>query len=333
MDLRDEVDEVAREIRFSGAIRVDRGTATELAVAYGDADRAHGIANTVDTQFGVASGVKGMTAVTVMSLVADGTLSLATTARSLLGDDLPLIDDAVTIEQLLSHRSGIGDYLDEDMQGDIADYVMPLPVHQLDTTESFLPVLDGHPTKFPPGEQFSYCNGGFVVLALLAERATGEAYHDLVQRRVLVPAGMADSAFLRSDELPGRAAIGYLSLDGPRSNVFHLPVRGNGDGGIYTTLADVSSFWSALFAERLLPDDLVREMTTARSEPDEDGRSYGLGFWLRPQLGSVLLTGYDAGASFRSVHHSSAETTFTVVSNTSEGAWPVARLLDRLLGV
>ena len=110
MPLRDEVDEVARETRFSGVIRVDRGDATELAVAYREADRAHGIANTVDTQFGVASGVKGMTATTVMSLVADGTLSLSTTARSLLGGDLPLIDDAVTVEHLLSHRSGTVSY-------------------------------------------------------------------------------------------------------------------------------------------------------------------------------------------------------------------------------
>ena len=42
---------------------------------------------------------------------------------------------------------------------------------------------------------------------------------------------MVDTAFLRSDELPGRAAIGYLTADGPRTNVFHLPVLGNGDGG------------------------------------------------------------------------------------------------------
>ena len=49
-----------------------------------------------------------------MSLVEEGRLGLDTTARSVLGDDLPLIDDTVTIEHLLAHRSGIGDYLDED---------------------------------------------------------------------------------------------------------------------------------------------------------------------------------------------------------------------------
>jgi CubicO group peptidase (beta-lactamase class C family) len=65
---------------------------------------------------------------------------------------------------------------------------------------------------------------------------------------------MTDSGFLRSDELPGRAAIGYLTAgDALRSNVLHLPVRGSGDGGIYSTVADISAFWRALFAGRIVP--------------------------------------------------------------------------------
>ena len=50
-----------------------------------------------------------------MGLVEEGRLTLTTTARSVLGDDLPLIDDAVTVGHLLAHRSGIGDYYDEDI--------------------------------------------------------------------------------------------------------------------------------------------------------------------------------------------------------------------------
>jgi CubicO group peptidase (beta-lactamase class C family) len=158
-------------------------------------------------------------------------------------------------------------------------------------------------------------------------------FHDLLAERVIAPAAMTDTAFLRSDELPGRAAIGYLALEGLRSNLLHLPVRGNGDGGIYTTAADVLAFWQALFAGRLVPADLVQEMTRVRTDAADNGLSYGLGFWLKPAAGSVGLTGYDAGASFRSVHQPATGVTFTVASNTSEGTWPIARLLDRLLGV
>ena len=97
-------------------------------------------------------------------------------------------------------------------------------MQELETTEQFLAVLDGFPTAFPAGERFAYCNGGFVVLALLAERASGIDFHDLVDERVLRPAGMVDSDFLRSDDLPGRAALGYVD-ERPSTNVFHLPVR------------------------------------------------------------------------------------------------------------
>src|SRR4249920_1260764 len=108
--LEDAVDSMVQSTAFSGVARVDRSGSIELAKAYGLADRGHEISNTTDTQFGIASGTKGLTALAVVSLIEDGSLDFSTTARSVLGGDLPLIDDDVTIEHLLSHRSGIGDY-------------------------------------------------------------------------------------------------------------------------------------------------------------------------------------------------------------------------------
>src|SRR5262249_12268972 len=162
-----------------------------------------------------------------MSLVEDGMLELATSARAFLGDDLPLLGNDVTIEHLLAHRSGIGDYLDEETAVDLTDYLMPVPVYELATTEDYVRALAGHAPKFAAGERFSYCNSGYVVLALVAERASGVPFDELVQQRVCDPAGMHETAFLRSDELSGDVAVGYIEVDGrSRSNVFHLPVRG-----------------------------------------------------------------------------------------------------------
>ena len=223
--LESELDALASENAFSGVVRVDRADEMILAKAFGLAHRGYEIPNEVDTRFGIASGVKGLTALTVVSLVEEGVLELSTPARSLLGADLPLIGDDVTVEHLLAHRSGIGDYLDEDADRDIDDYMMSVPVHELATTEQYLAALDGHPTKFAPDERFSYCNGGFVVLALVAERASGVPFHDLVSQRVCGPAGMSDTEFLRSDELPGRTALGYLGAGhAARTNV--LPLAG-----------------------------------------------------------------------------------------------------------
>jgi CubicO group peptidase (beta-lactamase class C family) len=329
--LEDAVDALADRTRFSGVVRVDHAGSIELAKAYGFADRGHRIPNTTDTQFAIASGTKALTSLAVVSLIEEGSLDLATTARSLLGGDLPLIRDDVTIEHLLLHRSGIGDYLDE-VEHEVTDNLMPVPVHELATTEEYLAVLGGHVTKFPPGERFAYCNGGYVVLALIAERTSGVPFHELVRRRVCGPAGMGDTGFLRSDELPGRAALGYLTVDGSRTNVFHLPVRGSGDGGIYSTAADVSSLWSAFFAGRIVSTDWVAEMVRPRSVDRRDWSRYGLGFWLHASRDIVMLEGSDAGVSFRSVHDPASTTTHTVISNTSDGAWPIADLLGERLG-
>lgn len=327
-DLAESVARVASETEFSGVVRMDKGDDTQFSGAYGLAHRGFQLPNTDDTQFAIASGGKGFTALTVVSLIVDGVLSLDTTARSVLGDDLPLIADDVTIGHLLAHRSGIGDYIDEENE-ELAsnDYVLVSPVHELATTEAFLSEVGGHPTKFAAGERFSYCNGGYIVLALIAERASGTAYHDLAKERVLVPAGLVDTGFLRSDEPSGRMALGYLHPDGLRTNVLHLPVRGNGDGGIYTTVANMHTFWNTFVDGRIVPDEWVVEMTRPHSVVPENNARYGLGFWLAETGPAVKLVGSDAGVSFYSVHDPTTRSTRTVVSNTTNGAWPMAKHL------
>jgi CubicO group peptidase (beta-lactamase class C family) len=332
-ELAAELDAIASETAFSGVVRVDSAHGVGVEKAYGLAHRGHGIPNSADTQFAIASGTKGLTALTVASLVEEGRIELSTSARSVLGADLPLVGDEVTIEHLLSHRSGIGDYLDEAGDHDLADYPMPVPVHELASTEEYVAALDGRPMTSAPGERFAYNNSGYVVLALIAERVGGSPFADLVRRRVCEPAGMRDTAFLRSDELPGRAALGYLMVDGAwRTNVFHLPVRGSGDGGIYSTAADLSSFWNALFAGRIVSNDLVDELVRPHSDAPAHSQRYGLGFWLHASTDAVGLEGYDAGVSFRSVHDPGARITHTVISNTTDGAWPLARHLEERLG-
>jgi CubicO group peptidase (beta-lactamase class C family) len=329
--LQRAVDSLAAATSFSGVVRIDDDGAPVVAAAYGLADRAHGIANAVDTQFNIASGTKGLTAVAVASLIAEGRLRLDTTARSLLAEDLPLVSADVTIEHLLAHRSGIGDYLDEDAGYAVDDYVLSVPVHTLETTEQYLSVLEGHAPKFAAGERFSYCNSGYVVLALIAERASGAAFHELVRARVCEPARLVDTAFLRSDELPARAATGYVEAGRLRTNVLHLPVRGSGDGGIYSTAADLSSFWQAFFGGALVPPEWVSRLVRARSDVPRMESRYGLGFWLDAASDAVFVEGSDAGVSCRTAHDPARNLTYTVISNTSEGAWPLVRFLRERL--
>jgi CubicO group peptidase (beta-lactamase class C family) len=123
-------------------------------------------------------------------------------------------------------------------------------------------------------------------------------------------------------------------MDGTvRSNVFHLPVRGNGDGGIYTTAADVAALWRAFFGGVLVPQNWIDEMTRPRST-SSSGHRYGLGFWLAPESvgdGQIMIQGADAGVSFCTWHHRHEQLTYTVLSNTSDDAWPMMDLLRQQL--
>lgn len=334
-DVGAPLDRVIDESGFSGVVRVARRGAVAYERAAGMADRAHGIANTLATRFGIASGAKGLTALATMSLVEDGSLALDAPVRAVLGDppELALVDAGVTVEHLLAHTSGIGDYLPEE--GDIDDHALPadVPGHRLASAPDLLPLLAGHAMRSAPGERLEYCNGGYVLLALVIEAAAGRSYHDVVAERVCAPADMAGTAFLRMDSLPGDVAIGYLGADPEslRTNQLHLPVRGLGDGGAFSTLDDVARFWAALFDGRILPLPVVEEMVRPRNTlPDGSLRS-GLGFWMPADRDTVRLEGYDAGTSFRTAHDRETGWEYTVMSNTAPGAWPLVKVLDAWL--
>lgn len=288
---------------------------------------------TIDTRLATASGTKGFTSLAAVSMIEDGLFDFDTRFVELVGSDLPVVDEAVTVQHLLGHTSGVGDYLDEDVIESADDYVLDVPVHELLGPEDFVPILNRHDQVEPPGERFRYNNGGYVMLALAIERVGRHSYHDEVRRRVFEPAGMKATDFLRSDRLPAATALGYLS-DG-RTNVFHLPVIGTGDGGAYTTAPDMMRFWEALCAGKIVAPELVERMTNVRGEyfvdvaPGDD--VYGLGFWIGPGRTMVVLEGEDAGVSMRSGSDPISDLSFCLIANNSADVWPLASIVNRFL--
>ncbi|WP_084039557.1 serine hydrolase [Demequina sp. NBRC 110053] len=332
---RADLDRAIAEAHFSGVVAVHSGDPHSggervLTRTVGWAHRAHQVPVTPDTRFGMASGSKAFTALAAMRLVAGGDLALDAPVRTWLGGDLPLIDDRVTLRHLLTHTSGIGDYLDEEAGGEVTDYVLTLPVHRLVTAEDFLPELDGHPQREAPGETFRYNNGGFMVAALVIERAAGRPFQDVVADEVFARAGLTATAFERSDRLPGDVALGYLEDEGDWTNVLHLPVRGGGDGGAVTSIDDLDAFWRALAGGRIVEPAVVADMTRARHDVPSEGLRYGMGFWRHATGDPWLIEGYDAGVSMRSTFDPATGVTASVLANTAEGAWPVIEVVARL---
>ena len=107
----------------------------------------------------------------------------------------------------------------------------------------------------------------------------------------------------------------------------------SGDGGMYSTVADFQAFWPAFLDGRVVRAAHVAEMTRPRSDVPAECKRYGLGFWLHATRDAVMLEGFDAGVSCKTVHDRATGITHTVIANSSYGAWPITRRLDELLGL
>lgn len=290
------LDRWAGRCSFYGAVGLRQG-GRELYRAYGLRDRAEGLPNGVDTAFGCASATKFFTALAVGRLVDQGRLRFETEVGELCPLFTGFIDPAATIEQLLRHRSGCSDYLDEELIEDYDAFELPLPPFKLLSPLDYLLMFQGQAPKFARGERESYSNGGYVILAACVELAAGEPYQDYLERELLAPAGMTRSGFYRFDALPGDTAKGYLG-DGLETNAYRLPLRGGGDGGLYLSAPDLSKAWDA-FADAAL------------------ALGYGLTVRMRPAR--LSISGYDLGVGAFSAYWPESGDLVTVLSNRTGG--------------
>ena len=182
--------------------------------------------------------------------------------------------------------------------------------------------------KYEPGERFNYCNGGYMVLALIAERAS--ASRSMTSSAAgCRPAGMTDTAFLRSDELPGRAAVGYLEArarGAPTSSTSRCGATAT--AGSTRPAADVSRSGGRCSPGGSSPRRRLRRWCAhaARCRTSRCATGSASGSTRRATLS--MLDGCDAGVSFRSVHDPRTQVTLTVISNTAGGAWPILRYLE-----
>ena len=192
-------------------------------------------------------------------------------------------------------------------------------------------VLDGVPITGRVKDFLVECFREHRFPALLVERVSGGSFHSFVEREVCARADLGATGFLRNDELPGDAALGYLYDEGLRTNVLHLPVRGNGDGGIYSTADDLHRFWGALTSRVIVGEEMFQVLTTPRHAVPEEGMRYAAGLWLHEAAPLLVIEGADAGVSFRSTHDPATGATVSVLGNSSDGAWPVIGELEDLL--
>jgi CubicO group peptidase (beta-lactamase class C family) len=316
-ELIHSLEQVASETKFSGVIAIFQDASTVFSKAFGYRDIKNHLPNTTSTIFGIASGTKFFTALGIGVLVDRGLISLDTTIGEIAPEYAGFVDKHATIEHLLTHTSGIYDYYDEESERDFEHFSVELPWYELETPSDYYPLFKGRAVKFHPGERYSYSNGGYVFLGMLIENLTGTLYRDFIREHVLHAAGMHRSGFYAFNDLPENTANGYLE-DRRTTNIYHLPLRGGGDGGMYTTADDLRAFWDSLLSHRILSAELTATYLETHCTFDATS-GYGCGIYKRLDNSMFAIVGGDAGVGFDSRHVVAEKLTINILSNITNG--------------
>ncbi|MDP2916119.1 MAG: serine hydrolase domain-containing protein [Candidatus Aminicenantes bacterium] len=230
----------AAEDAFSGVILVAHKGTPIFFEAYGPADREAKVPNRTDTKFNIGSINKSFTGIAVRRLAAEGKIGLDDPIRKYL-PDYPNADAAakVTVRHLLDMTSGIGDFFGERYEA--------MPKEKLRTLKDYLPLFADRPLKFEPGTRNLYSSGGYVVLGLIVEKASGTDYYTYVREHIFKPAGMVDTESFEKDAPVKNRAVGYTGSGAERKrNYDTLPGKGSSAGGGYSTAADLLKYVVAL---------------------------------------------------------------------------------------
>ena len=251
--VRAELDERSRADRFSGVVLLAEGDQVVLHEARGQASMEYGVANRPDTLFNLGSINKLFTRVAIGQLAEKGKLALDDKIEKFLPDypNREAVGKA-SIRQVLDMTSGIGDFFGKKYEDTPKDRIRSLG--------DYLPFFAAEALLFEPGSQRRYSNGGYIVLGLIVEKASGQSYFDYVRDHIYMPAGMTATGHLEADVPAANVASGYTrnwdesdhEKEPRRSNIYTRPARGSSAGGGYSTAMDLFRFARALRAGKLL---------------------------------------------------------------------------------
>ncbi len=307
---------------LAGAVTVvwQRGELLQLnEIGYRDVDA--GLPMTRDTLFRIASMTKPVTVAAVMSLVDEGKLApkdpVARFAPEL--SDVRVLDDphgpldqthpvnrAILIEDLLTHTSGLA--YGFSVSGPISKAYMRLPFNQ--GPDAWLAELAKLPLVHQPGERVTYSHS-VDLLGVIASRVEDKPFHQVLDERVLAPAGMTDTGFFVSAEARRRAATMYSLDDNERlrHDVMgppHItpPSFCNAGGGLWSTADDYLRFVRMLLAEgtvdgvRVLSPESARLMRTDRLTDEQKRHNFlGAPYWVGRGFGLNLSVVTDPAKS------------------------------------
>jgi CubicO group peptidase (beta-lactamase class C family) len=292
------------------SVMVVRDGKVLFAKGYGMADLQARVPCSPNTNFRLASVTKQFTAMAVMILADRKKLSLDETLPEFF-PEFPQYGRKVTVRHLLTHTSGLIDYEDVIPSG------TTIPVLDRDVLRL---LLKQEHTYFPPGTKFKYSNSAYALLALIVEARSGQSFARFLHENVFVPLKMkATLAYEQGISVVNNRAYGYTAgADGKFERTDQsLTSSVLGDGGIYSSVADLGKWDAALYTTKLVRSSTLRQIFTPGPESEKPGAHYGFGWYIGEYRGlkEIWHSGTTRGFSTRIVRY--PEKTFTVIILTN----------------
>ncbi len=271
------------------------------------------------TNFRLASCTKQFTAMAIMLLVHDGKLQYDENLTAVF-PDFPAYGRSITIRHLLTHTSGLPNYEELMEAAEKANGPRWTAERQIQD-DDVLDLLQRETRgKFVPGTGWSYSNSGYVVLGLIVAKVSGEPFGKFLHHRIFAPLQMRDTlAYVRGKNSPPRRAYGHIRDGGAFVESDQSSTSATqGDGGVYSNLADLAKWDTALRNGRLLSQEEMQPgIVAARlsdasqprwpAQPGDDNLdpgkpvSYGFGWFLDPYKGRARMWHSGTTQGFRTV--------------------------------
>ena len=230
--------------------------AVDVLRAYGQADLERHVSMDVDSVFNIASASKQFTAAAVLLLANEGKLALDDDIRKYL-PELPAWERPITIDDLLSHTSGLRDYR-------FTDWLLGRDTLAQRNQDILAYASRLGSLNHVPGESHLYTNTGYVLLPIIVERVSGRSFPDFTRERLFEPAGMTDTQWeVDSQRLVDKRAFGYAlaepAQDGKPARFMQMPTARNtfGPGNLLTTAGDMQR-WNAALSRNAFGSELTR---------------------------------------------------------------------------
>lgn len=292
--LRTCIESRAEAGRFSGAMLVAERGRIVWEAGYGFSDEGGRVPNTPDTRFNIASLGKMFTAVAIAQLAEQGRLGFQDPISRHLPGLAPEIG-AITIEQLLTHRSGLRDYARIENRA---------AIQSARNAADLLGVALADGLAFVPGSDVAYSNSGYVVLGVIVERLSGKTYAEYVRDRIFTPARMTatslDGAAPRATAMTRRSPGVEAASGPPRPAPLIGSPFGSPAGGATSTVRDLFRFAEALRNHRLVRSTTAERLWRAHVIPQTqrvpgERSSYGYGF-NRTDVAGRRFVGHGGGS-------------------------------------